>query len=569
MPSRSLRVMLALSIASAAVLALDACSDRSPSSTPTEPGAPSADLALAGTGTPARLTSQMSATQCIDASGASAGHPDVAQLWTCDGSSSQTFAWMADGTIRAFGGTMCLDDYGARGEDGDTVGLYTCNGGANQRWRASSAGEIRGMNDKCVDARAGSSANGTRIILWTCHGGTNQKWNTVAASGPTTASGTVHVASGNKQVATYGQTAAAPLVVLVTDAAGHPRSGVTVSWKSQDGTVSPTSSTTDSQGHAQTRLTLSATFFTTTATATVGTSGVTFTATGNGSASLQGRRPFPSTNPWNQDISASPVDPNSATLIANCGSTHVLHPDFGTVWNGAPIGVPFVVVHGTQGKVPVSFRYASESDPGPYPIPPNAPIQGGTSSTGDRHVIVVDWDNWKAYELFGAYPQNGGTSWSAGSGAIFDLTTGALRPEGWTSADAAGMPIFPGLVRYDEAVVAGAVRHALRMDCDRSRNGYVYPARHAAGDGTSASLPPMGMRVRLKASVDISRFSRTNQAILRALQHYGAFIVNDGTGFMIGGAPDPRWNDTDLHNLQQIKATDFEVVKMGTVTPYP
>jgi hypothetical protein len=223
-------------------------------------------------------------------------------------------------------------------------------------------------------------------------------------------------------------------------------------------------------------------------------------------------------------------------------------------------------VHGSQARVPVSFRYASESDPGPYPIPSNAPIQGGSAGTGDRHVIVVDWDDWKVYEMFSARPVDGGASWTAGSGAIFDFETGALRPAGWTSADAAGLPIFPGLVRYDEVKELGAIQHALRMSCDRTRNGYIAPARHAAGSGSSADLPPMGMRVRLKKSVDISRFSASNQVILRALQRYGAFVADNGVGFMISGAPDPRWSDSDLHNLQQITASDFEVVRMGAVT---
>jgi hypothetical protein len=260
------------------------------------------------------------------------------------------------------------------------------------------------------------------------------------------------------------------------------------------------------------------------------------------------------------------VDPNSAALIASCGAGRVLHPDFGTVWSGAPNGIPFIVVHGSQARVPVSFRYASESDPGPYPIPPNAPIQGGTDGTGDRHVIVVDWDSWNVYEMFSARTADGGASWTAGSGALFDLETGALRPAGWTSADAAGLPILPGLVRYDEVAELGAIQHALRMSCNRTRNAYVAPARHAAASGSSADLPPMGMRVRLKKSVDISRFSASNQAILRALQRYGAFVADNGVGFMISGAPDPRWSDGDLHNLQQITASDFEVVKMGAVT---
>src|SRR5215470_12257175 len=188
----------------------------------------------------------------------------------------------------------------------------------------------------------------------------------------------------------------------------------------------------------------------------------------SGGESLGGRRPFPDDNPWNTVISSAPVDPNSATLIASCGARN-LHPDFGTVWDGAPNGIPYVVVHSGQARVPVSFNYADESDPGPYPIPANAPVEGGATSSGDRHVLVVDVDAWKLYELFDAHPDNGGRSWHAGSGAAFDLGSNALRPAGWTSADAAGLPIFPGLVRYDEAVEAHDIAHALRFTCPRTR----------------------------------------------------------------------------------------------------
>ena len=283
---------------------------------------------------------------------------------------------------------------------------------------------------------------------------------------------------------------------------------------------------------------------------------------------LDGRRLFPADNPWNQDISAAPVDPNSAALIASCGTTRRVHADFGTVWNGAPNGIPYVVVSGTQARVPVTFDYADESDPGPYPIPPNAPIEGGPSGTGDRHVIVVDRDNWKLYELFDAHPVNGGASWRAGSGAIFDLSSNDLRPAGWTSADAAGLPIFPGLVRYEEAVERGEIAHALRFTCPTTRRAYVHPARHWASSRTEANLPPMGMRVRLKASVDIATFPAEVRVILTALKKYGMLLADNGSAFYIGGAPDPRWSDDDLASLGRLTGADFEVVKMGTiVTP--
>jgi len=295
--------------------------------------------------------------------------------------------------------------------------------------------------------------------------------------------------------------------------------------------------------------------------------GVSFVALGNGSGDLQGRQIFPADNPWNADISAATVDPNSNTLIASCGASSPLHPDFGTVYAGAPNGIPYVVVHGTQSRVPVTFTYASESDPGPYPVPAYAPIEGGPTSTGDRHVLVLDWDNWRLYEMYAAQPAAGGTSWSAGSGAVFDLRSDSLRPAGWTSADAAGLPILPGLVRYDEVVLHRAITHAFRFTCPSTRHAYVSPARHYASSDTSSTLPPMGMRVRLKASVNISGFSPNVQVILRALQHYGMFVADNGSPFYISGAPDPRRRDDDLHTLTQLHGSDFEVVQMqGIVT---
>jgi hypothetical protein len=282
-----------------------------------------------------------------------------------------------------------------------------------------------------------------------------------------------------------------------------------------------------------------------------------------GSLSIAGKQVFPSTNPWNQDISGQPVDPNSANLIASIGLSTGLHPDFGTVWNGAPIGIPYVVVSGTQAKVPVSFDYSDESDPGPYPIPADAPIEGGSSSTGDRHILVIDKDNWKLYELFAATKQ--GSGWHAGSGAIFDLNSDTLRPAGWTSADAAGLPIFPGLVRYDEVMEQGVINHAIRFTVSRTRRAYVSPARHYASSATDANLPPMGMRVRLKAGFDVTPFPAPVRVILTAMKKYGMFVADNGSNWYVSGAPDPRWSDDDLSTLRQVKGSDFEVVKMGTV----
>lgn len=276
-------------------------------------------------------------------------------------------------------------------------------------------------------------------------------------------------------------------------------------------------------------------------------------------ASLAGRRPFPDDNPWNTIITSAPVDPSSSTLIASCGLRN-LHPDFGTVWDGAPNGIPYVVVHAGQPKVPVSFDYADESDPGPYPIPPNAPVEGGSTSDGDRHVLIVDIDAWKLYELFDAHPIDGGTSWHAGSGAVFDLGSDALRPAGWTSADAAGLPIFPGLVRYDEVMEQHAIEHALRFTCPRTRRAYIYPARHYASSDTSSALPPMGMRVRLKSSFDTTGFSAAIRVILRSMMRYGMLLADNGSGWYVSGAPDPRWDDDDLATLSRVPSSAFEVV---------
>ena len=280
-------------------------------------------------------------------------------------------------------------------------------------------------------------------------------------------------------------------------------------------------------------------------------------------ASFGGNRPFPDDNPWNQDISAEPVDPNSDTLIASIGATTGLHPDFGTVWNGAPIGIPYTVVSGAEAKSAVTFYYGDESDAGPYPIPSNPPIEGGESSTGDRHIIIIDRDNWKLYELFDARKISG--SWQAGSGAIFDLASNSLRPAGWTSADAAGLPIFPGLVRYDEVVEQGEIRHALRFTASRTRRAYVSPARHYASSNSSASLPPLGMRVRLKATVDIANYPAHARVILRALKKYGMLLADNGSNWFISGAPDSRWDDDALATIRGIKGADFEVVRMGTL----
>jgi hypothetical protein len=271
---------------------------------------------------------------------------------------------------------------------------------------------------------------------------------------------------------------------------------------------------------------------------------------------------FPENNPWNTDISGETVDPNSDILINSIGKDVHLHPDFGTIWQGSPIGIPYNIVGGSQAKVNVSFMYASESDPGPYPIPSAALIEAGS----DKHVLVVDTLNRKLYELFDAV-KNKDNSWSAGSGAVFDLTSNLLRPDKWTSADAAGLPIFPGLVRYDEVTGKGEINHALRFTVQISRNSFIHPATHAASDKNDANLPPMGMRVRLKANFDISSFSKNVQVILKAMKKYGMFVADNGSNWYISGSPDPRWDDDELGQLKTISGSNFEVIKMGTVLP--
>jgi chitodextrinase len=269
---------------------------------------------------------------------------------------------------------------------------------------------------------------------------------------------------------------------------------------------------------------------------------------------------FPADNIWNTPVDGLPVDANSSVYVTTIGTARYLHPDFGSgLWAGSPIGAPYNLVPGTQPKVAVSFTYAAESDPGPYPIPPNALIQGGPSSTGDRHVLVVDTDNCLLYETWSSYPQADG-SWQAGSGALFNLKSNNLRPNGWTSADAAGTPMLPGFVRYDE-VAAGEIRHALSFTVPQTRNSFLWPARHQASNLTGSSYPPMGQRFRLKASFDISAFSPETQVILTALKKYGMILVDNGAPWFISGVPDERWNnDVLVSEFARVLGSNFEAV---------
>ena len=278
-------------------------------------------------------------------------------------------------------------------------------------------------------------------------------------------------------------------------------------------------------------------------------------------------RIFPEDNPWNQRVDDLPVHSRSDEIVRSIGRREGLHPDFGSgLWAGGPIGIPFTTVAADQERVPVEFRYDDESDPGPYPVPPDAPIEGGPSSDGDRHVIVVDRDDCRLYELFAAYPRNGGESWRAGSGAVWDLDSNALRPRGWTSADAAGLPILPGLARYDE-IRGGQIDHALRFTVSRSRRHFVYPARHFASDLTSRNLPAMGQRLRLKKGFDISGFTRQPRIILRALKRYGMIVADNGSDWFISGAPSPGWNNDALHVLHEVEGRHFEVVDASSLRP--
>jgi hypothetical protein len=285
-------------------------------------------------------------------------------------------------------------------------------------------------------------------------------------------------------------------------------------------------------------------------------------STGKG-ASLNGFLPFSSENLWNKDISSAPVDPNSASILGFIGPGIGLHPDFGAgLYNNSSMGIPYSVVDGSQSPMPINYTaYGAESDPGPMPIPLTAPIEGYPNpGSGDRHVLVLDRANCFLYELYSSYPQS--TQWNAGSGAVWDLLSDEQRPYTWTSADAAGLPVFPGLVRYDE-VAAGIIKHAIRFTVQNSSAGFVPPASHWASNSSNQYAPPMGMRLRLKSSFDVSSFSAANQVILNALKKYGLILADNGSSLYLSGAPDDRWDNSDLHNLGNVHASDFDVIQMS------
>ena len=275
-----------------------------------------------------------------------------------------------------------------------------------------------------------------------------------------------------------------------------------------------------------------------------------------------GCKVFPADNWWNTDITNYPLDPRSDRYIQSIPGN--LHPDFG---HDPDYGIPFNVVPASQKYVPVTFDYYSQSDPGPYPIPPNAQIEGGRHSTGDRHVLVLQRGICTLFEMWRAFPKDDYRKWQAGSGAIFPLDTNKLRPNGWTSADAAGLPILPALIRCDE-IAAGTIDHALRFTVERTQAGYIHPATHYASNSLDRDLPPMGLRVRLKASYDISKFNRTAKIILTAMKTYGMFVADNGSNWYFqgqGGSAAKCWNDNDLDALKNVPGTAFEVVKTGRI----
>jgi hypothetical protein len=287
-----------------------------------------------------------------------------------------------------------------------------------------------------------------------------------------------------------------------------------------------------------------------------------------GAADLGGCPVAPADSIWRTPVDTLPVSSHSDAYVAAIGADRHVHADFGSgTWDGAPIGIPITSVPAGTPAARVQFDYADESDKGPYPIPPGELIEGGPQSQGDRHIIALDKAQCRDYELYDAHPQGNGT-WHAGSGAVFDLRSNTLRPAGWTSADAAGLPILPGLARYDEAA-SGTIDHALRITVPRTQAAYLWPARHQASTSTDTSLPPMGLRLRLKASIDISKLAPQARAIAQALKTYGAIVADNGSPWYVSGTQDDRWNNDVLHQLDPLKGSDFEAVDVSVLQISP
>ena len=276
---------------------------------------------------------------------------------------------------------------------------------------------------------------------------------------------------------------------------------------------------------------------------------------------------FPASSVWNQRVDRLPVAGNSTAIVGSIGADLNVHADFGSgLWDGGPIGIPITIVGSSTPKTRVRFDYAGESDRGPYPIPARVKIEGGRRADGDRHAILVDRSSCRLYELFALYPRSGTPRWRAGSGAIWNLRSNRLRPAGWTSADAAGLPVLPGLARYDE-VARGRIDHALRFTVERSRRAYIYPARHFASSLTDPDLPPMGLRLRLRADFPVAGFPRQARIVLTALKRYGMIVADNGSSWYVSGAPDPRWSNDQLHTLHRVHGSDFVVVDTSTLRP--
>ena len=298
---------------------------------------------------------------------------------------------------------------------------------------------------------------------------------------------------------------------------------------------------------------------------------VAFTLTGAGAAppKLAGCPVFPASSVWNARVDRLPVAAGSARTIASIGATDHVHADFGSgLYDGSRIGIPYVIVHGkTTPSSRVTFDYADESDRVPYPIPARVPIEGAPAhaNEGDRHALIVDRDTCRLYELYALRRMDG--HWVAGSGAVFDLRSNRLRPAGWTSADAAGLPILPGLARWDGDAATGRIDHALRFTVERTRRAYIYPARHDASSSTDPSLPPMGLRVRLKAGVDISKLPRQARIVAQAMKTYGLILADNGSNWYVSGAPSPHWSNDELHALGSLSGSDFEVVDTSKLRP--
>jgi hypothetical protein len=276
---------------------------------------------------------------------------------------------------------------------------------------------------------------------------------------------------------------------------------------------------------------------------------------------------FPADSYWHRDVSSLPVSSSSAAWVASIGSASRFHMDFGSgTWDGGPIGIPWTSAGPGQPLVPVTFDYDDESDPGPYPIPSDAPIEGGPAADGDRHVLVVDTATCRLHELYDAHPA--GAGWHAGSGAVWDLRSNALRPAGWTSADAAGLPILPGLVRYEE-VAAGRIDHAIRFTAPRTQRSYIWPARHQAGSSTDPALPPMGAWFRLRADFDVNRFTGAARVIAQAMKTYGIILADNGSSWYVSGSPDERWNNDELHQLDVLRGSDMQALDTSVLMVSP